>query len=179
MPSFPSFSINTQPKHDGFGRTCLSSQLSMRLLSSEPQLNSTCKSQSCSWKPYSHPNDFAANASILLIIIFSSLICVLSLQAALRCCLRPVIQHDPKPDPDPEVSRSEAFPVLVYSPGLNLAGTEAECIICLSEFKDGDTLRVLDRCKHGFHVHCIQQWFSSNRSCPTCRTDIFSPTGTP
>ncbi|KAJ4872094.1 RING/U-box superfamily protein [Raphanus sativus] len=149
----------------------------MRLLSSEPQVNSTCESQSCSWKPYSHPNDFAANASILLIIIFSSLICVLSLQAALRCCLRPVLQEDPKPDPDPEISRSEAFPVLFYSPGLNLAGTE--CIICLSEFEEGDSIRVLDRCKHGFHVHCIQQWFSSNSSCPTCRTDISSsPTGT-
>ncbi|KAG2315284.1 hypothetical protein Bca4012_066115 [Brassica carinata] len=153
----------------------------MRLLSSEPQLNSTCKSRSCSWKPYSHSNDFAANASILLIIIFSSLICVLSLQAALRCCLRPALQHDdPKPDPDPEISPSEPFPILVYSPELNLAGTEAECIICLSEFQEGDSLRVLDRCKHGFHVHCIQQWFSSSHSCPTCRTDVFSsPTGTP
>ncbi|ESQ55707.1 hypothetical protein EUTSA_v10026467mg [Eutrema salsugineum] len=154
----------------------------MRLLSSDPQpqLTSTCKSQSCSWKPYSHSNDFAANASLLLIIIFSSLICVLALHAALRCCLRPALQNDSKPDPEPEASHSEAFPTLVYSPGLNLAGAEAECIICLSEFEDGDTLRVLDRCKHGFHIHCIQQWFSSNPSCPTCRTNIFSsPSGTP
>ncbi|CAA7015552.1 unnamed protein product [Microthlaspi erraticum] len=150
----------------------------MRLLSSDPQtqLNSTCTSQSCSWKPYSHSNDFSANVSLLLIIVFSSLICVLSLHAALRCCLRPALQRDPKPDPDtdPEPSRSEAASTLVYSPGLNLAGAEAECIICLSEFQNGDTLRVLDRCKHGFHVHCIQQWFSSNPSCPTCRTNIFS-----
>ncbi|KAL1194595.1 RING-H2 finger protein ATL79 [Cardamine amara subsp. amara] len=146
----------------------------MRLLqSSQPELTSTCKSQSCSWKPYSHANDFTANASLLLIIIFSSLICVLFLHAAIRCCLRPGLQHDPKPDPDPEASHSEPPPTLVYSPGMNLAGTEAECIICLSEFEDGDTLRVLDRCKHGFHVHCIQQWLSSHSSCPTCRTNIF------
>ncbi|EOA15831.1 hypothetical protein CARUB_v10007395mg [Capsella rubella] len=152
----------------------------MRLLLSsdpQPQFTSTCTSQSCGWKPYSHSNDFAANASLLLIIIFSVLICVFSLHVAIRCCLRPVLfQHDPKPDPDPdEASLSELPPTLVYSPGMNLAGTEAECIICLSEFQDGDTLRVLERCKHGFHVHCIQKWLSSSHSsCPTCRANIFS-----
>ncbi|KAF2572416.1 hypothetical protein F2Q70_00003165 [Brassica cretica] len=112
------------------------------------------------------PMTFTANASLLLIVIFSSLIRVLSLHAALRCCLRPVLQHDSKPIPDPESSHSEAFPTLVYSPGLNLAGTEAKCITCLSGLQDGDTLRVFDRCKHEFHVHCIQQWFSYNPSYP-------------
>ncbi|CAE6191529.1 unnamed protein product [Arabidopsis arenosa] len=147
------------------------------LLSSDPQpeLTSTCTSQSCSWKPYSHSNDFAANAFLLLIILFCSFICVLSLHVAIRCCLRPVLQHDPKPDPDLEATHPDAPQTLVYSPSLNLAGNEAECIICLSEFQDGDTLRVLERCKHGFHVHCIQKWLSSSHSsCPTCRTNIFS-----
>ncbi|CAN8324915.1 unnamed protein product [Cochlearia groenlandica] len=156
----------------------------MRLLLSsdpQPQIISPCTtSPSCSWKPYSHSNDFTANASLLLIIVFSSLVCVLSLNAAIRCCLRPILQHDTKPDHDTESSHSEAFPTLVYSLGLNLAGAEAECIICLSEFQDGDTLRVLDKCNHGFHVHCIQKWFSSNPSCPTCRTNIVSsPIRTP
>ncbi|XP_010494998.1 PREDICTED: RING-H2 finger protein ATL79-like [Camelina sativa] len=135
----------------------------------------TCNSHTCRWKPYSNSTDFTANASVLLILLVSALICALSLYAAIRCFLRPTLEtnEDHKPD-DPEAAASSAAPTptLVYSSDLELAGAEAECAICLSEFEQGESIQVLEKCQHGFHVKCIHKWLSSRSSCPTCRTSI-------
>nr|AFK42834.1 unknown [Lotus japonicus] len=52
---------------------------------------------------------------------------------------------------------------------LKLPGLDTECVICLSEFTDGEKVRVLPKCNHGFHVRCIDKWLSSHSSCPKCR----------
>ncbi|XP_047312068.1 RING-H2 finger protein ATL80-like [Impatiens glandulifera] len=44
-----------------------------------------------------------------------------------------------------------------------------ECAVCLSEYVDGDEIRVLPQCGHGFHVACIDTWLGSHSSCPSCR----------
>ncbi|CAK7355508.1 unnamed protein product [Dovyalis caffra] len=44
-----------------------------------------------------------------------------------------------------------------------------ECAICLGEFVEGDEVRVLPQCAHGFHVVCIDTWLGSHSSCPSCR----------
>ncbi|ESQ39911.1 hypothetical protein EUTSA_v10001049mg [Eutrema salsugineum] len=136
-----------------------------------------CNSHTCRWKPYSDSTDFQANASVLLILLVSALICALSLYAAIRCFLRPTLEtddEDHKPDPEADVSSTIPTPTLVYSSDLELAGAEAECAICLSEFEQGESIQVLEKCHHGFHVKCINKWLSSRSSCPTCRTSIFS-----
>jgi hypothetical protein len=46
------------------------------------------------------------------------------------------------------------------------------CAICLGEFADGETVRVLPRCAHGFHVRCVDTWLLSHDSCPTCRGSV-------
>ncbi|CAI9762028.1 unnamed protein product [Fraxinus pennsylvanica] len=43
------------------------------------------------------------------------------------------------------------------------------CAICLSEFKEGDEVRVLAECTHIFHVLCVNQWLQNHCSCPLCR----------
>nr|ABD64960.1 zinc finger, C3HC4 type (RING finger) containing protein [Brassica oleracea] len=129
------------------------------------------------WKPYSNSSEFQANASVLLILFVSALICGLSLCAAIRCFLRPNLQTDDnehKPDPEEDVSSTVPTPTLVYSSDLELAGAQAECAICLSEFEPGESIHVLEKCHHGFHIKCIHKWLSSRSSCPTCRTSIFS-----
>lgn len=45
----------------------------------------------------------------------------------------------------------------------------SDCAICLTEFDSGDEIRVLPQCGHGFHVTCIDTWFGSHSSCPSCR----------
>ncbi|KAJ4888553.1 RING-H2 finger protein ATL79 [Raphanus sativus] len=137
-----------------------------------------CNSPTCRWKPYSNSTDFQANASVLLILLFSALVCALSLCAAIRCFLRPTTPsetdaNDHKPDPEADGSSIIPTPTLVYSSDLELAGAEAECAICLSEFEEGESIQVLEKCHHGFHVKCIHKWLSSHSSCPTCRTSIF------
>ncbi|XP_050208573.1 E3 ubiquitin-protein ligase ATL42-like [Mercurialis annua] len=44
-----------------------------------------------------------------------------------------------------------------------------ECAVCLSKFEDIEILRLLPKCKHAFHVNCIDQWLENHSSCPLCR----------
>ncbi|KAK8482841.1 hypothetical protein V6N13_123327 [Hibiscus sabdariffa] len=48
----------------------------------------------------------------------------------------------------------------------------ADCVICLEEFKDGDSCSVLPSCKHLYHRFCIDQWLARNRHCPLCRGSV-------
>ncbi|KAJ0985420.1 hypothetical protein J5N97_003776 [Dioscorea zingiberensis] len=62
------------------------------------------------------------------------------------------------------------LPISPYGPDVGIPATE--CPICLGEFEDGEKVRVLPKCNHGFHVRCIDTWLSSHSSCPTCRHSL-------
>ncbi|XP_019199787.1 PREDICTED: E3 ubiquitin-protein ligase ATL42-like [Ipomoea nil] len=47
-----------------------------------------------------------------------------------------------------------------------------ECSVCLSRFEDIEILRLLPKCKHAFHIHCIDQWLEKHSSCPLCRHKV-------
>jgi len=52
-------------------------------------------------------------------------------------------------------------------------GNEAEeCAVCLVEFEDSDTVRMLPLCQHVFHQHCVDQWLASRLTCPICRQKL-------
>ncbi|KAK6912743.1 Zinc finger, RING-type [Dillenia turbinata] len=44
-----------------------------------------------------------------------------------------------------------------------------ECAVCLSKFEDNEILRLLPKCRHAFHMLCIDQWLESHSTCPLCR----------
>lgn len=46
------------------------------------------------------------------------------------------------------------------------------CLVCLCEFRDGESLRVLPKCDHAFHIECIDTWLRSHTNCPLCRSAI-------
>ncbi|KAK2972387.1 hypothetical protein RJ640_014445 [Escallonia rubra] len=52
---------------------------------------------------------------------------------------------------------------------------EGMCAVCISEFKEGDDVRILPDCAHVFHVSCIDMWLYSHPNCPLCRTDTLPP----
>lgn len=45
-----------------------------------------------------------------------------------------------------------------------------DCAVCLSEFSDNDTIKLLVYCSHAFHINCIETWLMSNSTCPLCRS---------
>ncbi|XP_047328449.1 RING-H2 finger protein ATL60-like [Impatiens glandulifera] len=51
-----------------------------------------------------------------------------------------------------------------------------ECAVCLSDLADGEKLRLLPKCNHGFHLECIDMWFQSHSTCPLCRSAVSSST---
>ncbi|KAL6890344.1 hypothetical protein ACP4OV_009107 [Aristida adscensionis] len=46
------------------------------------------------------------------------------------------------------------------------------CAVCLAEFRDGETLRLLPRCRHAFHRGCIDTWLRAHVNCPLCRAPV-------
>ncbi|XP_049412103.1 RING-H2 finger protein ATL51-like [Solanum stenotomum] len=54
--------------------------------------------------------------------------------------------------------------------GLLTEGTD--CSVCLSEFQEDESLRLLPKCSHAFHVMCIDTWLKSHSNCPLCRAQI-------
>ncbi|PON62260.1 Zinc finger transcription factor [Parasponia andersonii] len=49
-----------------------------------------------------------------------------------------------------------------------------ECAVCLSKFEDIEVLRLLPKCKHAFHINCIDYWLEKHSSCPLCRQRVSS-----
>ncbi|XP_004496585.3 E3 ubiquitin-protein ligase ATL31-like [Cicer arietinum] len=67
----------------------------------------------------------------------------------------------------------KTFPILLYSFIFkNLKECPQQCSVCLGDFNNNDTLRVLPQCNHVFHPPCIDAWLSNHVTCPVCRTNL-------
>ncbi|KAF6134375.1 hypothetical protein GIB67_005767 [Kingdonia uniflora] len=72
---------------------------------------------------------------------------------------------------DPDVVNK--LPLFLYDGGTKEGG---DCAVCLGEFVEGESVRVIPCCGHVFHQDCIDTWFASHDSCPLCRaTQLFHP----
>ncbi|GLT95602.1 hypothetical protein SLE2022_132750 [Rubroshorea leprosula] len=72
----------------------------------------------------------------------------------------------------------KSITVCKYRKGEGLVeGTD--CSVCLSEFEEDESLKLLPKCNHAFHVPCIDTWLKSHSSCPLCRANIASSAGLP
>ncbi|XP_010455127.1 PREDICTED: E3 ubiquitin-protein ligase ATL31 [Camelina sativa] len=72
----------------------------------------------------------------------------------------------------------ETFPTFVYSEvkTQKIGKGALECAICLNEFEDDETLRLLPKCDHVFHPQCIGAWLQGHVTCPVCRTNLAEET---
>ncbi|KAL0699780.1 hypothetical protein Bca4012_055902 [Brassica carinata] len=133
--------------------------------------------------------DVSSDLVVILAALLCALICVLGLIAVSRCVwLRRLAagnrttasrsQGGSGQSPPPPVAAAnkglkkkvlQSLPKLTFSPESPSSEKLAECAICLTEFSDGDELRVLPQCGHGFHLTCIDTWLGSHSSCPSCR----------
>ncbi|CAA6656456.1 unnamed protein product [Spirodela intermedia] len=132
--------------------------------------------------------------AVVMGILFSAFVLGLLLMAAARFLLRRLCRTPPEGHPGKAVtaavsSSGAGGPPTVYAAGeTELVGSAAVCAICLSEFADGDAVRVLPPCRHGFHAECVEGWWASSSSaatalskplhrnappcCPVCRAII-------
>ncbi|KAL3527592.1 hypothetical protein ACH5RR_012248 [Cinchona calisaya] len=74
-----------------------------------------------------------------------------------------------------EQSVIDSIAVFRYKKGEGLV-EGADCSVCLSEFEDDESLRLLPKCSHAFHVACIDTWLRSHKNCPLCRAPIVRDT---
>lgn len=47
-----------------------------------------------------------------------------------------------------------------------------ECAVCLCRFEKTDILRLLPKCKHAFHLDCVDIWLGRHSTCPLCRNRV-------
>ncbi|CAL5389655.1 unnamed protein product [Camellia sinensis] len=119
---------------------------------------------------------------ICLIGVLSGLFIVAGIHCISVCwcrCRQPrIVTTTSQQENESPVANSEGDHQLitVYSYNTKEGGKEGSCCaVCLSEFDEGETVRVLPECSHCFHVLCIDSWLRSNPSCPLCRAGTKPP----
>jgi hypothetical protein len=45
------------------------------------------------------------------------------------------------------------------------------CVICQDNIDVDDIIRNI-KCSHNFHIDCIDNWFTENKKCPTCKYEL-------
>ncbi|CAE5959713.1 unnamed protein product [Arabidopsis arenosa] len=156
--------------------------VSRKLLLHDPFDHNTQRDFAVSPSPLiTHVNKLSGNVLMLLSILICSIICCLGLHYIIRCASRrssrfmisePIPSHPTTRGSSNKGIKKKAlrmFPVVSYSPDMNLPGLDKECVICLSDFVSGEQLRLLPKCNHGFHVRCIDKWLQQHLTCPKCR----------
>ncbi|XP_031264583.1 RING-H2 finger protein ATL74-like [Pistacia vera] len=128
---------------------------------------------------YINETNFDTNMVIILAALLCALIGALGLNSIVRCALR-CSHRFVMETPEQAATRLATtglkkrdlrqIPIAVYGEGVNIPASE--CPICLGEFVDGEKVRVLPKCNHGFHVRCIDTWLLSHSSCPNCRHSL-------
>ncbi|XP_057723950.1 RING-H2 finger protein ATL38-like [Arachis stenosperma] len=73
-----------------------------------------------------------------------------------------------------DIAVVDSFPTFIYSnvKSHKIGQGALECAVCLCEFQDEETLRLIPQCCHVFHSDCIDVWFSSHSTCPVCRANL-------
>ena len=67
----------------------------------------------------------------------------------------------------------DALPVRRYTClGTAPGRDEEKCMICLSEFEEGDEAARVPKCGHEYHRGCLTPWLGDNKCCPICKTEI-------
>ncbi|KAM3215485.1 hypothetical protein ACQJBY_067482 [Aegilops geniculata] len=114
-----------------------------------------------------------------MVVILASLLCalVLALGIALvtNCaCRRRRSANSPPPPNGLKKKAIDALPTVSFAAETSpqSSPSSSECVICLAEFTEGEGLRVLPQCGHGFHVACVDAWLRTCATCPSCRAPI-------
>uniref|UniRef100_A0A7N0UJ03 RING-type E3 ubiquitin transferase n=1 Tax=Kalanchoe fedtschenkoi TaxID=63787 RepID=A0A7N0UJ03_KALFE len=120
------------------------------------------------------PSDIHAGTDFVAVIaaFLCALICVLGVFAMARCAWlrRTTTTTHSKKGADKKLIQTLPKFTFTSSAAAREAGfATEECAICLAEFAEGNEIRVLPDCGHGFHAECVDKWLAARSSCPSCR----------
>uniref|UniRef100_A0A0D9XAZ3 RING-type E3 ubiquitin transferase n=1 Tax=Leersia perrieri TaxID=77586 RepID=A0A0D9XAZ3_9ORYZ len=118
---------------------------------------------------------------VSIVSILSTAMVLLLCYLLLACSLRPRQSQSQSPPPPsvttidlPRRGLDEAIirriPTLRYQ--LNNSNDDkqqAQCAVCLADFREGERLRRLPPC---LHIDCIDAWLAAALTCPLCRTHV-------
>ncbi|KAK9678730.1 hypothetical protein RND81_11G229900 [Saponaria officinalis] len=129
---------------------------------------------------YNHNNNkFDKNIIMILSLLICAIICSLFITSMVKCALKcsgflSIFNRHKLISNGVDKREQKTYPVVKYltNKGDIIQGSSTECVICLSEFKSGEKVKILPKCYHGFHSKCIGKWLSSHSSCPTCRQSL-------
>eukprot|EP00812_Abedinium_dasypus_P013497 NODE_699_length_1401_cov_119.202080.p1 GENE.NODE_699_length_1401_cov_119.202080~~NODE_699_length_1401_cov_119.202080.p1 ORF type:complete len:417 (-),score=83.90 NODE_699_length_1401_cov_119.202080:133-1383(-) len=66
---------------------------------------------------------------------------------------------------------SQCGKALVWRAAEHTNDTQQQCMVCLSEFAEGEGVRLLV-CTHLFHRECIDEWLQRSAACPICKHPV-------
>ncbi|KAJ1260282.1 hypothetical protein BS78_10G220300 [Paspalum vaginatum] len=149
---------------------------------------SNCSSSITAVPAPAPPSPLDHDVVVILAAMLCALLCALGLNSMLHCVVRCTRSAVAGPVAWAAHRRANAglkredvvaLPTATYvasSPHQQQQHAPAGCAICLSDFADGERIRLLPVCGHRFHVVCIDRWLLAHCSCPTCRRRLSSET---
>lgn len=107
---------------------------------------------------------FTSNVAYTFLILFTALFFLAFVLLSFReFSLRRRRRHPPCRGEG--LAAGKSLPVCSYRGDTK----QPECAICLEEFRECDTVKVIPYCGHVFHPECIDTWLAAHVTCPICR----------
>lgn len=145
-------------------------------------------------KPYSFDPKFSPSTTIILVVLMTIFFFLGFFSVYIRQCLESYVnrgvsseglggggRRSRRAGRGLDLAVIDTFPTFLYSvvKGLKIGKGALECAVCLNEFEEDDSLRLLPKCSHVFHPGCIDAWLASHVTCPVCRSNLVPDAGEP
>ncbi|KAJ3676936.1 hypothetical protein LUZ60_002660 [Juncus effusus] len=150
------------------------------LVSSAPSVTAQASAPQGSQNGYLQTN-FSPSMAIVIVVLISAFFFLGFFSIYIRQCAGdltgaegPARSAAARRNRGLEPALIETFPTMLYSEAKEhkMGKGALECAVCLSEFEDDETLRLLPKCSHVFHPECIDAWLSGHVTCPVCRSNL-------
>ncbi|KAL8545615.1 hypothetical protein ACS0TY_005662 [Phlomoides rotata] len=161
-------------------------QLSLLLLLLSPAISSVAAQPPPTREEYPNYAKFSPSMAIIIVVLISALFFMGFISIYIRHCsgssgpagsIRRALSLRSRRSAAArglDASVLETFPIFSYSEVKDhqIGKGELECAVCLNDFQENETLRLIPKCNHVFHPECIDAWLESHVTCPVCRANL-------